>query len=101
MANADCIKRHFLVRFTRKSGKIDTTMSGLGNALMRMWAMQNTTKSKDTIIFDEDGLIKFYFEGTGDFPKITEYGEGKAEGIHHIDEFCEGLLAACKKDFAA
>ena len=93
----DGLKTFYCVRFNRKSGKIDKTLSGLGRGLIQMWALQNTTaKSKDTIIFDEDGFIYSYYEGTGDFPKITKYGEGTAEGVHHIDEFCKGLLEAVK-----
>jgi hypothetical protein len=92
------LKRYYCVRFIRRSGKIDTTLSGLGKGLIQMWALQNTTaKSKDSIIFDEDGFIHSYYEGTGDFPKITKYGEKTAEGVHHIDEFCKGLLEECKR----
>ena len=90
------LKTHYCVRFNRRSGKIDTTMSGLGNALMRMWALQNTTKSKDTIIFDEDGVVVYYFEGTGDCPKVTDYTK---EVVHlHINTFCDGLLEAVKEN---
>ena len=93
------LKRYYLCRFNRKSGKIDTCMTGLGNGMIQLWALQNTyAKSKDTIIFDEDGWVHSYYEGTGDFPDITKYGENTEEGVHHIDEFCEGLLEACKKD---
>ena len=85
------LKTYYLVRFGRKNGKIDTTMSAYGFALMQMWALQHTTKTKDTIIFDEDGLVKTYFEGTGDFPKVT-----KVDGTEHIDKYCKGLLEAVK-----
>jgi len=89
------LKKTYCVRFNRKTGKIDKTLSGLGNAMLRLWALQNTTaKSKDSIIFDEDGLVIMYLEGTGDFPNVTKYGEGTEEGIHFIDEFCEGILEA-------
>ena len=92
------LKTFYCVRFNRRNGKIDKTLSGLSNALLRLWALQNTTKSKDTIIFDEDGLVIMYFEGTGDFPNITKYGEDSEEGIHFIDEFCEGLLEKIKEN---
>ena len=95
MENA--LKTYYLVRFNRKSGKIDKTLSGLGKGALQLWGLQNTTaKTKDTIIFDEDGLVTAYYEGTGDFPNITKYGEGTEEGVHHINEFCEGLLEAVK-----
>lgn len=93
------LKTFYCIRFNRRSGKIDMSLSGLGNGMLQLWALQNTDKkSKDTIIFDEDGWVHSYYEGTGDFPTVTKYGEGTEEGIHHIDEFCEGLLEQCKKD---
>lgn len=84
------MKTFYLVRFGRKSGKIDTTMQAYGVGLLKMWALQNTTKTKDTIIFGEDGIVVNYFEGTGDFPKISKGGE-------HVDTYCEGLLEAVLK----
>ena len=93
MENNNVLKRYFLVRFNRRTGKIDTSMNAWGNALLRLWALQNTTaKSKDTIVFDEDGWIHTYYEGTGDFPKVTEYYK---LGFIHISTFCVGLLEAC------
>ena len=87
------IKRFYCARFNRKSGKVDKVLTGLGKGMLEMWALHNTkAKTKDTIIFDEDGLVVLYLEGTGDFPQITRYGEKTAEGIHYIDEFSEGLL---------
>lgn len=83
------LKTYCLVRFTRKSGKIDTTLEGLGSGMLRLWALQNTTKTKDTIIFEKDtGNVCWYYEGTGGFPKIDE------ENLGHIDDYCSGLLAA-------
>ena len=93
------LKTYYCCRFSKKTGKIDTSLSGLGKGMIQLWALQNTTsKAKDTIIFDEDGWVHSYYEGTGDFPEVTKYGEGTEEGVHHIDEFCVGLLEQCKKD---
>ena len=91
------IKRNFLVRFNRKTGKIDTCMNALGEALLMFWALQNTTaKTKDTIIFDEDGWVNIYYEGRGAerCPEVTRY----EYGTKHIDEFCQGLLEAMKEE---
>ena len=83
------LKTYCLVRFARKSGKIDMTLEGLGSGMLRMWALQNTTKTKDTIIFEKDtGNVCWYYEGTGDFPKIDDTDLG------HIDDYCPGMLAA-------
>ena len=78
-----------LVRFARKSGKIDTTMEGIGSGMLRLWALQNTTKTKDTIIFEKDtGRVCWYYEGTGNFPKVD------FQDLGHIDDYCPGMLAA-------
>ena len=51
-------KIYCLVRFTRKSGKIDTTLEETGSKEIRLWAIKNTTKTKDTIIFEKDtGIV--------------------------------------------
>ena len=32
-----------LIRFSKKTGKIDTTMTAIGRGMIQMWALQNTT----------------------------------------------------------
>lgn len=87
------LKTYCLVRFTRKSGKIDTSLEGLGCGMLRLWALQNTTKTKDTIIFEKDtGIVCWYYEGTGDFPKIDD------ENLGHIDDYCPGMLAMMQSE---
>lgn len=87
------LKTYCLVRFARRSGKIDMTLEGLGSGMLRMWALQNTTKTKDTIIFEKDtGKVCWYYTGTGDFPEIEE------ENLGHIDDYCSGMLAAIQAD---
>ena len=65
---------HVLFRCTKKSGKIDTTMTGMGSALMQMWALNNTPKSKSCLIFErESGKLTFASYGTENgFPKIKK-----------------------------
>ena len=87
------LKTYCLVRFARKTGKLDTTLEGLGSGMLRLWALQNTTKTKDTIIFEKDtGKVCWYYEGTGDFPKIEE------EGLGYVDDYCPGMLAAVQAE---
>ena len=63
-----------LFRFSKKTGKVDTTMTAMGKALLQMWALQNTTTSKRTLIFDrETGKCLFAASGTKDgFPIIRK-----------------------------
>ena len=71
---------HVLFRFSKKTGKIDTTMTGITTALMQMWALQNTTKSKDTMIINrETGTVIFYAHGTNSMPEIEKGDLGSCE----------------------
>ena len=86
------LKTYCLVRFARRSGKIDMSLEGIGSGMLRLWALQNTTKTKDTIIFEkETGSVCWYYEGTGDFPKVMDCED---EDLGNIEDYCEGLLEA-------
>lgn len=86
-------KRYFLVRFARKSGKIDTTLeTGVGPAMLKLWALRHTTKTKDTIIFDSDGAMVAYYEGAENFPTVVE------DFKPHVKDYCPGLLEACLEE---
>lgn len=84
------LDEYALVRFSRKSGKIDTVMTATGNAMLRLWALQNCPKSKDIIIFHKTrGDVVWYLEGqTNDMPKVYDKDQP------NVEEFCPGLLAA-------
>lgn len=76
------LKVHVLFRFSKKTGNIDTTMTGLGTAMMKMWALNHTTKTKATIIAERDtGQVVFMAIGTGDFPEVKEKGLGSIEEL--------------------
>ena len=71
---------HVLFRSDKKSGAIDTTMVALGSATLNAWALMNTTKSKNTYVFErESGKLVYSAEGTPDFPRIS------------YDKDCEGM----------
>ena len=83
------LKTYCLIKFARKSGKIDMTLEGLGSGMLRLWALQNTTKTKDTIIFEKDtGRVCWYYTGTGGIPDVEDLDLG------HIDDYCPGMLKA-------
>lgn len=66
-------KVNVFFRFSKKTGKIDKTMTGLGTAIMKMQALNNTPKTKCSMIVERDtGKVLFLAEGTGEFPKIKE-----------------------------
>ncbi len=79
----DSLGIYVLFRFSTKTGKIDTTMTSMGKALMKMWALNNTTKTKTTLIFErESGKCVFACRGTDNFPEIA-----KPEKLGKCDEY--------------
>lgn len=84
--------KYYGILFNKKSGKIITTLENLcGYGLMSFYALQHCTKTRDFVIFDENGKIAKYYEGrgNGDCPLQWKEIEGK-----HIDNLCKGLLEA-------
>lgn len=70
------LKVHVLFRGSKRTGKVDTVMTGLGSALMRLWAIQNTPSSKECLIFLRDtGELVFHIEGNkeSNFPTFIKY----------------------------
>lgn len=90
------MKTYYLIMFQRASGKIVTTMRGISSAMLQLAALQKTTPTRDTVIFDEHGKITYYVQGSKDgFPKAQDDMIGK-----HIDTLCTGLLEALKEEYA-
>lgn len=66
-----------LVRFSKKTGKTDTTMTAIGKGLIQLWALQNTTKTKACVIvdIDERKVISEYVGTAEGFPKVRKNPE--------------------------
>lgn len=64
-----------------ENGSIITTMTELGCAQSKMWALTNTSKGEHSLIFErETGKCVFECWGTADFPDVTEESElGRCE----------------------
>lgn len=83
------LKKCALARFSRRSGKIDTMLEGLGFAVMHAWAYQHTTSSKDTVIWcKETKEVLFYLEGRKD--SLPEDYGFKPDNMK-IGDLCAGL----------
>ena len=81
-----------LVRFSKRSGKIDTTMTAIGRGMIQLWALQNTTKTKACVIvdIDERGVFSEYIGTADGFPKIHKAPE---EFQYNIPEELLDILA--------
>lgn len=72
-----------LFRYSKITGKIDRTLTAINLPLLKLYAMQNTTKTKNVIIIERNtGNVLFMVEGAENYPVIvkgnlgncTEYG---------------------------
>lgn len=73
----DMLHRYGLIRFIKKTGKVDKAMTGLGKGLIQMWALQNTTKTKACMIvdLDERKAVSEYVGTEDGFPEIHKTQE--------------------------
>lgn len=81
-----------LVRFSKKTGKIDTTMTALGRGVIQLWALQNTTKTKACVIvdIDERSIFAEYVGTAAGFPEVRKSAE---EFEFNVPEELFGILA--------
>ena len=68
------LRYYGLIRFSKSTGEIDTTMTGLGRGVIQLWAVQNTPTTKASVIVDIDNRKVFSeYIGTEDgFPEIRK-----------------------------
>lgn len=83
------LEKYILIRYTRRTGTIDTVLEAHGTAGLQLWAVNNTTRSKDCFVFEyETGKVIYLIKGMPNgCPKVEDTGLG------NIDNYCPGLLA--------
>ena len=87
----DLIK-YGLVRYSTKTGRVDKALTGRGCGLLQLWGLQNTPRTKTTVVFElETGLIRSRYTGTADgFPEVERAIESAGE---YIDEHVRAAIA--------
>ena len=87
-------KEFCLVKFHRNTGRICTSLEAEGFVKLLDWAIRNTPKTKDTIIFSkENGDVVYCLEGTENGgPTLIQNNLG------NIEDYCTGLLEAVQSD---
>lgn len=79
-----------LVMFSKKTGKISKTLTTeCGFAMLQLYGLQNTTKTKAAFLFTRDtGLMLTSFTGTASgFPDVEYF-----EDNENIEDIVPGLL---------
>lgn len=74
MDNNNILHHYGLARCSQNTGKIDTTLVGLGKGMIQLWALQNTTKTKICVVvdIDERKTIAEYIGTENGFPIILK-----------------------------
>lgn len=77
------MKTYVCARASKKTGKVDKMLEGIGKGLLQLWALQNTTKSKQCVIYEKDsGLVVAKYIGTDSgFPEIHKNMEAQQEYV--------------------
>ena len=68
------LKTYVLFRYKKSNRAIDTVLEGLGKAMLKMWALTNTTSSKESLIIEKDtGQVVYLVSGKrGSPPEVKE-----------------------------
>ena len=65
------------ILFNRKSGKVVKMLEG-STSLLKLFAMNNVSATRDYVVFDSEGICQGYFEGKkNDLPNICNDMVGK------------------------
>lgn len=86
MEQNEVLDVYVLMRGSKKTGKIDMTMTAMGKGLLQGWALQNTPKTKMCLIFNRrTGECVFATYGQdGGFPKVKKKGK---DDMPNCDDF--------------
>ena len=89
------IERHGLIRASQKTGKIDQAMTGLGCAMLQLWALQNTPSTKHTFVFNlETGDVVMVCTGV----KGRNFPEIEKNPTLNIENICPGICLALQEE---
>ncbi len=68
---------YVLIQSNKKSGKVVNVVTAMGKAMLKMWALKNTSKTRQTFIFERNsGKMVFACNGSADgFPTIAKESE--------------------------
>lgn len=72
MINMSDLHNYGLVRFNKRTGKIDKIMTAIGKGMIKLWGLQNTEKGTACIVvdIDERQIIVEYIGTNNGLPEI-------------------------------
>lgn len=84
-----------LIQASKKTGKVSKVLyTRCGYAMLQLWAIQNTPKTKECYICTQDGLLLSRYEGnTAGLPKVTWYEDNES-----IEDIIPGAVAVFKEN---
>lgn len=71
---SDTLHNYGLIRLSKKTLKVDKALTGIGKGILQLWALQNTTKAKASILIDIDerNTVAEYIGTDSGFPRIVK-----------------------------
>ena len=86
-------QQYAIFRFSKKTGRVDTILSCGSFALAKLYALQNTTATKNTIVIDsESGNVVLAVSGRKDaFPKVCDSPKMTALSLGITDEILQSV----------
>lgn len=86
---------HACIRANQRTGKIDKVLTGLSSAMLSLWAMQNTTSTKVSYVFDlETGDVVTICTGV----KGRDFPEVERQPVLNIEDICPGICLSLKEE---
>lgn len=88
MENRDQLEKRVLYTFNKKGGTVVRRAEGLGRGLLGMYALQNTSKGRISIlVFDSDNAIERLYIGSPDGLPDVIYPEKINCDFGYLDEY--------------
>lgn len=88
MENRDQLEKRVLYTFNKKGGTVVRRAEGLGRGLLGMYALQNTSKGRISIlVFDSDNAIERIYIGSPEGCPDVIYPEKLECSFGYLDEY--------------
>ena len=92
------IERHGLIRANKRTGKIDKALTAHGCPMLQIWAIHNTTSTKDSYVFNlETGDVVMVCTGV----KGSNFPEVQKNPTLNIEDICPGILLEMNEEVEA
>lgn len=87
MTERNTLDQRILFTFNKRGGKVVRSAEGMGRGMLGMYALQNTSKGRVSIlVFADDHMIERVYIGDEGCPEVI-YAEKAENGLGCLDEY--------------